>query len=52
MKNCKNLYLLSALACQLADCMDENELEILDADLNVLSDMISAILARESNQNS
>lgn len=49
MKNCSNLYFLSALACQIADCLDENELEILAADLNVLSDMLTAIQARQSD---
>lgn len=46
MNNCENLYFLSALACQLAQCLDEKELSILSVDLEVLSDMISNILER------
>lgn len=47
MNNCQNLFLLSTVACQLAECLDDNELSILSADLNVLSDMLAAILARK-----
>ena len=46
MNKCQNLYLLSAIACQLSDCLDENELSILSTDLNVLADMLESILAR------
>lgn len=47
MNRCQNLYLLSAIACQLSECLDENELSILSADLNVLADMLESILARD-----
>ena len=43
--NCTNLYILSTIACQLAECLDENELEMLAADLSALGDMIESILA-------
>lgn len=48
MKCCQNLYFLSTLACQLSECLDEQELEVLAADLVVLSDMLANILARSS----
>lgn len=46
MNNCQNLYFLSTLACQLADCLTEDELAILSADLVALGDMLESILAR------
>lgn len=46
--NCTNLYLLSTIACQLAECLDENELEILASDLTALGYMIESLLARRS----
>ena len=48
MQNCSNLYFLSALACQLADCMSDDEIAILAADLVVLSDMLANIAARNA----
>lgn len=48
MNKCSNLYLLSAIACQLAECISEDELNTLSADLTVLADMLNAILARKS----
>ena len=45
MYNCQNLYLLSSLACQLSNCLNEKELEILAAELTVLGDMIVNLLA-------
>lgn len=48
MNNCSNLYMLSAIACQLAEILSTNELNILSADLEVLADMLEAILARKS----
>ena len=47
MKNCCNLYLLSSIACQLAECLSKEETAALSADLVVLSDMLANILARE-----
>lgn len=46
--NCTNLYLLSTIACQLAKCLSESELEILSADLMALADMIESLLAHQS----
>lgn len=48
MKNCSTLYFLSTLACQLSDCMSDDEIAILAADLVVLSDMLANIAARNS----
>ena len=47
MKNCCNLYLLSTIACQLAECMNAEELASLSADLVVLGDMLANLLAKE-----
>lgn len=49
--NCTHLYFLSTVACQLAECLDENALEILAADLNALGDMLESLLAHSSAQN-
>lgn len=46
--NCTNLYLLSTIACQLAECLDEKELELLAADLTTLGYMITSLLARQA----
>ena len=46
--SCQNLYLLSTIACKLAECLSEEELAILSADLVVLSDMLANILAHNS----
>ncbi len=45
--NCQNLYFLSTIACKLAECLDEKELEMLSADLTVLGYMIEALLAHQ-----
>lgn len=46
MKNsCQNLYFLSTIACQLAECLDEKELEKLSSDLTALGYMIESLLA-------
>jgi hypothetical protein len=50
MNSCTNLYFLSTLACQLAQCLDEAELEILSADLTTLADMLASILVRGSSE--
>lgn len=47
MSNCSNLYFLSTLACTLSECLDEDELSILSADLVALGDMLESILARQ-----
>lgn len=48
MKNCSNLYFLSTVACQLADCLSKEELATLSTDLVVLSDMLANLLAKEA----
>ena len=48
MQNCSNLYFLSTLACQLADCMSDDAVAILAADLVVLNDMLANIVARNA----
>ena len=48
MKNCCNLYLLSTIACQLAEFISEEELAVLSADLVVLGDMLANILAKDA----
>lgn len=46
--NCANLYFLSTIACQLVECLDEKELEMLSADLTTLGYMIESLLAHQS----
>ena len=48
MKHCPDLYLLSAVACQLSDCLTPEELAALSADLMTLGDMLASILAHEN----
>lgn len=47
--NCSNLYFLSTLACQLAECLSEDAVAMLSADLVVLSDMLANILAHRTD---
>ena len=46
--NCSNLYILSTIACQLANCMSEEELIAFSADLVVLGDMLANIVAQNN----
>lgn len=46
--NCQNLYVLSTIACQLAECHSEEELEMISADLTTLGYMIESLLAHKS----
>ncbi len=48
MKNCSNLFFLSTIACNLAECLSEAELAKLSADLVVLSDMLANIITQEA----
>ena len=48
MNSCTNLYFLSTIACKLSECLSTEDLSVLSADLVALSDMINAILARQS----
>lgn len=45
--NCTNLYALSTVACQLAECLDERELETLSADLIAIGYMIESLMAHQ-----
>ena len=46
--NCQHLYILSTIAAQLVECLDEKELEALSADLTALGYMIESLLAHRS----
>lgn len=46
-KHCAGLYYLSSIACMLAECLDEKQLNLLSADLSALSEMIESILVRK-----
>ena len=46
MKNCSSLFSLSALACQLAECLDENELALLSSQLMALADLLEVQLTQ------
>lgn len=48
MNSCCNLFYLSTIACKLSDCMSEQELAQLSADLVVLSDMLANINTRRT----
>ncbi|MGN0244579.1 MAG: DUF6774 domain-containing protein [Lachnospiraceae bacterium] len=45
--NCQNLFYLSTIACRLSECLSEEELAALSADLVTLSDMLANILAHQ-----
>lgn len=47
MNPCSSLYYLSAVACRLSECMNENELKILASDLRTLGEMIESALAHK-----
>lgn len=48
MPDCTNLYFLSAIACQLSECMDNEEIEKLASDLVVLGYMLENIQRKSS----
>ena len=43
MNNCSDLYFLSTIACQLSECLSENELELLAVNLRALGEMLEVI---------
>lgn len=43
MNNCTNLYFLSTIACQLSECLTEEEIELLAAKLRALGEMLEVI---------
>lgn len=47
MSDCTNLYFLSAVSCQLSECLSLDELERLKSDLLVLGYMLENITARK-----
>lgn len=48
MNNCQNLYLLSSVACQLSECLSDDELAVLSADFMTLADMLASIAAHSA----
>lgn len=46
MNNYSDLYFLTLIANYLADCLDENQLAILAADLTALADLLAAAAFR------
>lgn len=46
--DCSNLYLLTTIACQLAECLNQKELEQLSADLTALGYLIESLLAHRT----
>lgn len=48
MNTCSDLYVLSTIACKLSECLTEEELIILAANLTALGDLLEVILARQS----
>jgi hypothetical protein len=52
MSYCCDILFITTLACQIADCLDDNELSLLAADTLLLSDALSAIAVRRSIANS
>lgn len=49
---CPDLFLLSAIACKLAEILTADELNILSANLSALGDMLEVIQAYQENNNS
>ena len=47
MNNCTDLYFLSTIACQIAECIPDNqELIVLATSLTALGDMLSVLAAK------
>lgn len=49
---CPDLFLLSAIACKLAEILTKDELSILAANLLALGDMLQVILVNQDNADS
>lgn len=47
MDMCTRLVSLSAIACELAECLSDQELALLSSDLVVLSDMLANLLTQK-----
>ncbi|WP_369122578.1 DUF6774 domain-containing protein [Lacrimispora defluvii] len=52
MSYCCDVLFISTLACQIADCLNDDELSLLAADTVLLSDALNAIAVRRSITNS
>lgn len=50
MRYCSNVLAVVALGCQIAQCLNDSELSLLSADLELLSDTLGAI-AEQRAQN-
>lgn len=48
MSSCTDILLISSVACRIAECLDDNELALLAADLLLLSDALNAIAVRRA----
>ncbi|MGM9937770.1 MAG: hypothetical protein ACI38A_10530 [Candidatus Ornithomonoglobus sp.] len=48
MNSCTDLFTLSAIACKLSECLSEDELAVLSANLMALGDMLEVVLARRA----
>ncbi|MGN0181817.1 MAG: hypothetical protein ACI4DP_05320 [Candidatus Ornithomonoglobus sp.] len=48
MNSCTDLFTLSAIACKLSECLNEDELAVLSANLMALGDMLGVVVARKS----
>lgn len=48
MKYCCDLAFLSTLACQIAECVDDDMLELYAASITTLGDMLAVIATRKS----
>lgn len=46
MNSCPDLFLLSVIACKISECLTEDELSIVAANLTALGDMLEVIAAR------
>lgn len=47
MKSCSNFVYLSMFACQLAECLSDDELALLVADLSIFTNILSAIIVEK-----
>ena len=48
MENCTDLFLLSAIACKIAECLTEEELALVAANFTALGDMLQVLIARRA----
>ena len=49
MTDCSSLYVLSTLACRLAECLSEDELGMLAADLTTLGEMLASVVGHRAS---